>query len=139
MWVDFTESSLASDCILPVQWRGLFRREHDDVGERRLLLAVLRDALDLVTRPPTRTPIRPVADICDARRWFESDDRSSPFCFLPVAEALGLEPGPLRAAVLNGRVAAGPPRGPSSRLSAHPRPASGSCAASGRSHHQQQS
>ena len=71
--------------------------------ERRLLFAVLTDAIvrfrRLVEsrRPATRHDLR------EAERWLRSEDRSWPCSFVNVCEALNIAHEPLRRAVLKWR------------------------------------
>lgn len=58
---------------------------------KRLMLAVLRDAIKLVLSPPHRMHRRLAMD------WIRSDDRGELFSFVNVCETLGFEPRRLRA------------------------------------------
>lgn len=90
--------------LLPVQHAELYRRSEPLQPERRLMLAVLSDAIVLFqTRGPRTTLHR---DLEDARRWVLSDDRLWPFSFVNVCETLGIAFQPLRRALLKSR--AGP-------------------------------
>lgn len=70
-------------------------------GELRLLLAVLKDALEAVTTRPSYRPDVPVERAAaEARAWIFSNDRSSPFTFVVACELLGIDPGYVRARVV---------------------------------------
>jgi hypothetical protein len=60
-------------------------------GERRLMLAVLEDALDWATKP-VRT-VRQQRLRREARAWIASADEVWPFSFRNVCSALGLPAG----------------------------------------------
>ena len=91
--------------LLPVQHAELCRRSEPIQPERRLMLAVLSDAIVLVQTHGPRTTLH--RDLEDARRWILSDDRRWPFSFVNVCETLGIAFEPLRRALLKGRE--GPP------------------------------
>ena len=78
--------------------------------ERRLLFAVLVDAILRARRlsEAPRTAAR--HELLEAERWIRSEDRSWPCSFVNVCEALGLAHEPLRRAVLSWRR-----QGPSTR------------------------
>jgi hypothetical protein len=60
--------------------------------ERRLLWAVLLDAVHCYRRNrPTARSVRVRRAWLRECRWFQSDDRSSPFCFVSICDALGLD------------------------------------------------
>ncbi len=82
--------------------------------EQRLMLAVLEDAVyTYQVCCASRTTGRHV--FRETMEWFESDDTTSPFCFVTICELVGLDPGYLRAGLLRWRerygahLAAGPP------------------------------
>ena len=72
-----------------------------DDGERRLMLAVLMDAMRIVAScrpvPPRRRGLRAWQR---ERDWFEADDCSRPFSFRSICDALGLNPGYVRRRTL---------------------------------------
>lgn len=85
--------------IVPAQFFDLSPGRHAPAGIRRLMVAILDDAICVhrnyrraVTRDKRRLHHR-------ARRWFESNDRSYVFSFLRITEALGIEPDLLRRAL----------------------------------------
>jgi hypothetical protein len=68
--------------------------------ERRLMLAVLLDAVVCVQRRGA-TPAGPLrSERQEAERWIRSNDQSWPCSFVNVCEALGLAHEPLRRALL---------------------------------------
>ena len=85
------EEEIEPEILLPVQQAG----PRIDVPERRLMLAVLEDALD-VFRKHVRTGHG--SDLfADVEAWFASDDSGLPFAFVNVCDALGIDAGWLRA------------------------------------------
>jgi hypothetical protein len=70
-------------------------------GERRLMLAVLLDAIRIVrTHCPSVLRARGSRVWERERDWFEADDRSTPFSFTSICEALGLNPAYVRRRAL---------------------------------------
>ena len=86
---------LAPEVVLPIQLDHLAGRR--TTPERRLMLAVLEDAVHvyqvgcLSTHTGGRLQARETAE------WFGSDDTSSPFSFVTICEVFGLDPDYLRA------------------------------------------
>lgn len=68
--------------------------------ERRLLLAVLSDAVVVLTRQESTAHRINRRDVEATARWVLSDDRRWPCSFVNVCEALGLAHQPLRRALL---------------------------------------
>jgi hypothetical protein len=97
--------------ILPAQFFDLSPGRHAPAGIRRLMVAILDDAI-CVYRNHRHAVMRDRRRLHDrARRWFESEDRAYVFSFLRITEALGIEPDLLRralrtpgAAAVTGRV-----------------------------------
>ncbi len=72
-----------------------------DDGERRLMLAVLLDAIRTVgTRNPKVSQIRSDRASRRERAWLQADDESQPFSFVSICHALGLDAGYVRRRVL---------------------------------------
>lgn len=68
-------------------------------GERRLMLAVLIDAIRSLSQGDASLPPRQrVARLRD-RAWMQRDDLSDPFSFINICAALGLSPGYVRRRV----------------------------------------
>ena len=91
--------------LLPAQYAELSRRSEPTQSERRLMLAVLSDAIVLYQ---TRAPGTPRHDFEEAQRWILSDDRAWPYSFVNICEALGIAFEPLRRALFHDSAA--PPR-----------------------------
>jgi hypothetical protein len=73
---------------------------HDALGERRLMLAVLEDAIRTLllakrTAVPRKRLLRELA-------WLESTSHAEPFAFESICDALGFDPAWLRARLVAG-------------------------------------
>jgi hypothetical protein len=89
-----TTSDALLDPILPAQ---LFSpRTAIPESERRLRLAILEDALQYYLEYADATDRRARVLYEDAADWIASTDRSDPFTFENVCDALGLEPSAIR-------------------------------------------
>jgi hypothetical protein len=98
------DESLAPDVMLPAQLVPDVRALRDP--EHRLRLAVLEDAIRYFQRYLDATDGRHRALYEDAVDWFGSPDRSDPFSFENVCEALQLDPDHLRQGLCRRRAAA---------------------------------
>lgn len=87
---------LSTITILPAQFFAEVRTSAS--GEKRLLLAVLERAISDLCN--TRSSQSSVRDREEARQWVESRDESSPYSFIRICEALGLDPDVLRQGIL---------------------------------------
>jgi hypothetical protein len=80
--------------------------------ERRLLAAVLQDAVQIIQRGPEYHEDREAAAAYrDAVAWIMAERNAWPFCFVALCEALGFDADKVKAQLL-GRY--GPSRDPSS-------------------------
>ena len=73
--------------------------------ERRLMLALLIDAIVNFRKPLADARRDKQRLLEETERWIRSDDRDWPCSFVNVCEAIGIEPEPLRRAVLCGKAA----------------------------------
>jgi len=64
-------------------------------GERRLMLAVLIDAIRGLTADRPASP-----HLRSQRAWLQSEDKSGPFSFANICDALGIDAGYVRRCVL---------------------------------------
>jgi len=69
------------------------------VAERRLIAAVLLDAIEIYLRNVEAQTSEGRRELAEVRRWIRSEDTRWPFSFRRVCEALGLEPERVRAAL----------------------------------------
>jgi len=68
-------------------------------GEKRLMLAVLRDAIDILSRGPGVNGPRRRHLFEETVGWFASDDVEWPFSFVNVCDGLGVDSRAIRGAV----------------------------------------
>jgi hypothetical protein len=85
--------------VRPEQFEVLWHGHRPLRPEEGLLLAVLRQAFDDLRRLRHAVRRRDQRLFIDAYDWVMSDDRSHPFSFVNMCEALKLEPDALRAHV----------------------------------------
>jgi hypothetical protein len=83
-----------ADVVLPEQFFATPRALPE--SERRLRLAILEDALRYYRQYGDTTDRRARALYEDAAEWFASGDRSEPFAFENVCDALGLDASYIR-------------------------------------------
>ena len=82
--------------VTPAQW-GAARGENVALQpEKRLMLAVLSDAIELVLRDGSAVDERCAILIRRAAEWIGSNDCGWAFSFVNICEALGFEPERLR-------------------------------------------
>jgi hypothetical protein len=90
--------------LLPVQYAELYQGSESPQPERRLMLAVLSDAIVLFqTRAAMATQRR---EFEEARRWILSNDRVWPYSFVNVCDELGIAFEPLRRTLVGSRTQA---------------------------------
>jgi hypothetical protein len=86
--------------ILPAQYGSINRKKLPAAGERKLLFAVLEDAIRCYIKNRDR-PVRNDSDFLEAAEWLSSDAESSPFSYIRVCDALGINPDRLRMGIQN--------------------------------------
>ena len=91
--------------VVPAQFFDLTPGRHVPAGVRRLMVAILDDAI-CVCRKYRHAATRDKRRLYHrARRWIESDDQSWVFSFLRITEALGIEPDLLKRGLRERRIA----------------------------------
>jgi hypothetical protein len=85
--------------ILPAQYGNMCRKKLPAEGERKLLFAVLEDAIRCYLKNRDRGHSDP--DFLEASEWLSSDEESGPFSFIRVCEALGINADRLRMGIDN--------------------------------------
>ena len=80
--------------VLPTQWA---RRSRAGLGERRLMVAVLLDAVAVYTKCKARGVVN--RRFREVDRWFRSDDHEWPFAFERICEVLSLNATLIRGAI----------------------------------------
>jgi len=84
------------DTMTPLQFFDRAMTESTLVPEKRLMLAVLEDAIASFQRNFIQARHCHDADDYDVESWLESDDMSWPFSFASICQALDMEPEYLR-------------------------------------------
>ena len=85
------------DILLPNQYFAAFRRGRAVEGERRLMLAVLEDAVDSYRKHGAACDPREQACFLEAKEWFYSSDRSWLFAFENICDVLEMNADYLRS------------------------------------------
>lgn len=80
--------------VLPGQWA---RRSRAGLGERRLMVAVLLDAVAVYTKCKARGVVN--RRFREVDRWFKSHDQEWPFAFERICEVLSVDAELIRAAI----------------------------------------
>jgi len=99
---DRTEDRFASntlftpDTLLPSQYFDRLRSRSEYDGERRLMLAILEDAIDVYRKQAGARDRKRQQLFLDAETWIEDTDATWIFSFENICVALGLEPDYLR-------------------------------------------
>jgi hypothetical protein len=84
------------DTLLPAQYFAAFAREGGLVRERRLMLAVLEDAVECYQKYALARDPRGRLLFEDACDWIQSGEREWPFSYENICEVLGLHPEYIR-------------------------------------------
>lgn len=87
---------LQPECLLPVQYNALVRKHAVEGGERRLLLAVLKDALRSYLKNMHGRTAHARHDFEEIYYWFHAQDQEGIFAYEHLCDALGIHPEPLR-------------------------------------------
>jgi hypothetical protein len=85
------------DILLPNQYFAAFKRGRAVEGERRLMLAVLEDAVDSYRKYALARDPREQACFLEAKEWFLSDDRTWLFAFENICDVLEMNADYLRS------------------------------------------
>lgn len=101
----------APDTLLPSQYFDRIRRGGDYDGERRLMVAVLEDAVDVYRKQVGATDHRRRQMFVDAETWIEDTDRTWIFSFENICDVLGIDAGYLRSGLRTYKRQAGGDRG----------------------------
>jgi hypothetical protein len=101
----------APDTLLPSQYFDRVRRGGEYDGERRLMVAVLEDAVDVYRKQVGATDHRRRQMFTDAEAWIEDSDRTWIFSFENICDVLGIDSGYLRNGLRAYKKQAGGDRG----------------------------
>jgi hypothetical protein len=91
------------DALLPAQFYAAFRGGSAVRGEKRLMLAVLQDALDCYQKYAFSKDNHGRQLFSDAEGWITCQDRDWYFSFENICETLEIDPDYLRRGVQNWR------------------------------------
>lgn len=98
--VDAGAALFQPDTLLPAQFFATLKQRSQACGERRLMAAILEDAVDCFQKYLWAKENRSRNLRQEAENWFLSDDDSWPFAFVNVCHALDLEPDFLRRGLI---------------------------------------
>lgn len=96
---------LQPDAILPAQFFQSLRSKSQFDGERRLMIAVLEDAVNCFMKQLHATDPKARQLYTDAEEWIAADDRTWFFAFDNVCETLDLNPEYVREGLFKWRAA----------------------------------
>lgn len=103
------------DVLAPSQFHAVLKSSATPDPERRLMIAVLEDAVSCLAKDPRRCPRQQRTSFEEAYSWVNAVDNGWVFGFTNVCESLGFDPGYLRRGLnrwvaLSGTGAAARPR-----------------------------
>ena len=84
------------ELVMPDQFFSSLAKQPGIDGERRLMLAVLRDAVLCYQRYALARDARGRAEFEEARQWIEGTDREWPFSYENICDVLSLDPAYVR-------------------------------------------
>jgi hypothetical protein len=84
------------DTLLPSQFFDRVRRRSEHDGERRLMIAVLEDAVDVYRKQAAAREGRGQQLFRDAEEWIEEPDRTWLFSFQNICDVLDIDSDYLR-------------------------------------------
>jgi hypothetical protein len=87
---------LAPAAVLPAQLTPAFRCDASQQPEKRLMLAVLEEAVAAYQKLTCATTPYGRREFLAAQSWIESDEMRWPFSFANICEALGLDSAAVR-------------------------------------------
>jgi hypothetical protein len=96
---------LQPDAMLPTQFFQSLRSKGRFDGERRLMIAVLEDAVNCFIKQIHATDPKARQLFLDAEQWISADDRTWFFAFENVCDTLDLDPDYLRGGLFKWRAA----------------------------------
>ena len=94
---------LAPDVMLPAQFAGMMRRRGELSGERRLMVAVLEDALHCFQKYVDAVDPKQRQLFLDAEEWIMAEHPTWFFSFSNVCTTLDLDPDYVREGLMKWR------------------------------------
>src|ERR1044071_4851500 len=101
--MDEMASMFQPDSLLPVQYFENFRRKVQTEPEKRLLLAVLEDALACYQKHFSSRGGRGMKLFRETEEWIFREDSTRPFSFANICEVVGFDPQYIRQGLLKWR------------------------------------
>jgi hypothetical protein len=108
---DRVQDLFQPDTLLPSQYFDRVRRRANFDGERRLMVAILEDAVDVYRKQVGARDRKRRMLFEDAQTWIESDDKSWIFSYENICEVLGIDADYLRKGLRRWKKAHGGDRG----------------------------
>lgn len=102
----FADELLKPEATMPVQFQEMWHGGKPITPERALVILVLWQAASDLQKFRFAKSRKQQRLYMEAYKWVASDDRSWPYSFVNLCEALKLSPEYLRAGMLDGRLAA---------------------------------
>ena len=99
---------VVTERILPSHLDALRSNGHAMLPEHRLMLAVLKDAVHTYQRAFGLPDVRNQRIVRETDRWLASDEATSPFSFVTICHAFGLDPASVRARLRRWSASRGP-------------------------------
>ena len=93
---DRVSNLFTPDTLVPSQFFDRLRRNTEHYGERRLMVAVLEDALDVYRKRCGFLDQRSQEMFLDAEAWINASDREWLFSFENICSVLDIEPDYIR-------------------------------------------
>lgn len=93
---DRVQELFQPDTLLPSQYFDRIRRRASSDGERRLMVAILEDAVDVYRKQAAARDRKRRQLFEDAEEWIESDDRAWIFSFENICDVLSIDASYLR-------------------------------------------
>jgi hypothetical protein len=88
------------DVVLPKQYFDALKRKKYPTGEHRLLVAILRDAVDCFQKYANATDQKRRQLYLDAESWIDAAEDQGQFSFNNVCDLLGMNPDYVREGLL---------------------------------------
>jgi hypothetical protein len=108
---DRVQELFQPDTLLPSQYFDRIRRRASSDGERRLMVAILEDAVDVYRKQAGARDRKRRQLFEDAEEWIESDDTSWLYSYQNICDVLGIDAGYLRKGLRVWKQRAGGDRG----------------------------
>jgi hypothetical protein len=94
------------DTILPTQFYAMFKNSQYREPERRLMVAILEDAVSCLSADLRQCNPRQKKQYEEAKHWVTTDEESEwIFSFKNICEVLGMDPGYLRRGLIGSKTA----------------------------------